>query len=344
MTRCIALWDPEEERGGTTMREDEDTHGENVRVRSFEVDSNFEGWRLDRFLCNRLGRISRDRANKIVKYGDVTVLPARRIKPSMRLRKGEVVVVRQQLPPEVVQDDEVEVLYTDGALVILNKPAGMLVHESATVRLNTVQMYLKRAGEDDAEPVHRLDKDTSGVLVCARRRDLVPVLREAFATTHPEKVYRALVLDPEGRWQPGARDILETPLGLIDSEVLKLRMGGGRLSATTHVQVLGEGAHEWGALKDLRVRIETGRQHQIRVHLAMEGTPIAGDKLYGKTDQFFIDICDRPDDPELLKQLAFPRHALHAWRMTLLHPDTQAPVTFEAPLPQLWDLYARAEG
>jgi len=318
------------------MSEHEDIQEENVRERSFDVDSNFDGWRLDRFLCNRLGRISRDRANEIVKYGDVTIVPHRRVKPSVKLRKGEVVVVRQQLPPEVVQDDEVEVLYADDAMIIVNKPAGMLVHESATVRLNTIQMYLERSGEHDAEPVHRLDKDTSGVLVCARRRDLVPVLREVFATTHPEKVYRALVLDPQGRWTVGARDVLDTPLGLIDSEILELRMGRGRLSATTHVQVLGEQHHEWGVLKDLRVRIETGRQHQIRVHLAMEDTPIAGDKLYGKTDQFFIDVCDRPDDPELLEQLAFPRHALHAWRMTLIHPDTQQPVTFEAPLPGIW--------
>ena len=90
------------------------------------------------------------------------------------------------------------------------------------------------------------------------------------------------------------------------------------------------------ALADLKVRIETGRQHQIRVHLALEGTPIAGDKLYTFDDAFFIAICARPDDPELLARLPFDRHALHAWRVELPHPETGERVEVEAPLPRLW--------
>lgn len=311
----------------------------NIRERHFTVDSNFKSWRLDVFLAQRLGRMSRDRANEIVKHGDITLRPKRKIKPSLKLRVGDVVIVREHLDAEHVQDAEVSVLFEDEALIILNKPAGMLVHETARVRLNTVQLFLERSGLG-GEAVHRLDKDTSGILVCTKRHELVPKLRHMFATSHPQKTYRALVLDPttehtEEIWPVGSTRTIDVPLGPITSDLLTLRMGHGTQHSRTHVHVLNAQKHLWGMLKDLEVRIETGRQHQIRVHLWMQGTPIAGDKLYGKSDTFFTSICDRPQDPELLAQLAFPRHALHAWRIAFTHPESKKTLKFEAPLPKL---------
>ncbi len=309
---------------------------ENVRERSFEVDHNFDGWRLDQFLANRIPRISRSFAGRIAKEGDVEVIPARKVKAGTKLREDDVVILREELEPERVQDHEVELVYRDEALVVVAKPAGMLVHESSSVRLNTIQKYLERHGFEEAEPVHRLDRETSGVLVCAATRELVPELRGMFATTHPEKIYRALVLDPDGVWQPGARRTLDTPLGIDPASLLDVKMGQGDLDATTHVQVLGRLEHDFGPMADLRVVIETGRQHQIRIHLAMQGTPIAGDKLYSLDDQFFMDVCARPDDPELLARLPFDRHALHAWQMRMAHPLSGEIVQFEAPLPGIW--------
>lgn len=312
---------------------------ENVRERDFDVDANFDGWRLDRFLANRLGRLSRDRANAIARHGDVELRPPRgRIKPARRLRRGDVVTLREHMNPEWIQDDQVDVLWTDEALLILDKPAGMLVHESASVRLNTAQGYLERAGWDGAEPIHRIDRETSGVLVCARRPELVPGLRERFATDHPDKIYRAIALDARGRWRPGQEEALEVPLGLISSERLELRMGPGELPCYTHVRALAERELPgFGRAVDLQVRIETGRQHQIRAHLALESTPIAGDKLYGQDDAFFIALCDDPADPELLARLPYPRHALHAWRVRMEHPRSRAAMRWEAPLPpEIW--------
>ncbi len=312
--------------------------GANVRERRFEVDQNFVGWRLDHFLANRLGRMSRSKAAQISRYGDIAIIPERRVKPGLKLLAGEIVVVREHLTPEQVQDDEVVVLYEDDALLILNKPAGMLVHESTTIRLNTIQAYLERRGDMEAEPVHRLDRETSGALVCAKTKALVAKLRQLFASDHPQKVYRALVLDPDGRWPLGQRETITRPLGLMTGATLSLRMGEGDLACTTHVVARAARWHErFGPMSDLEVRIETGRQHQIRAHLALEGTPIAGDKLYGQTDDFFMAICDTPDDPALLAQLAYARHALHAWRLGMRHPVTGANVRFEAPLPpSLW--------
>ena len=305
---------------------------ENVRERRFEVDQNFDGWRLDQFLANRIGRISRSRAGEIAKHGDVTIVPARKVKPSAKVRNGDVVIVREHLEPEIVQDDEVSILHRDDTIILIDKPAGMLVHETAKVRQNTVQAYLGRRGFVDAEPAHRIDRETSGIVVCAARAEVVPQLRAQFATTHPQKVYRALVDDPDELWAPGDARSFDTPMRVATETVLGIRMVPGDLSATTHVEVLSRR----GRFADLCVVIETGRQHQIRAHLAWFGTPVAGDKLYTYDDDFFMAIHDSPDDPELTARLPFARHMLHAWRITLRHPDTGEDVVFEAPLPPGW--------
>lgn len=317
---------------------------ENLRERIFPVDSNFDGWRLDRFLANRLHRLSRDRANQIAKRGDITILPSqRKAKPSMKLQAGESVVLREEMAPEWVQDAQVEILYADDDLFIVNKPSGMLVHESTSVRLNTIQWFLVRHGEPEVQFVHRLDRETSGVLVCARTPERVAQLNELFTTAHPEKVYRAMVLDPHGVWTPGAERTLSQPLGMSLGTDLELRMTHGDLRSVTHVTALAVHEHpRFGRMVDVCVRIETGRQHQIRVHLEMAGTPIAGDKLYGKSNAFFMAACDNPDDPKVLSQLAYPRHALHAWKMTLPHPRTHKPISFTAPLPaSIWSFTPR---
>lgn len=309
----------------------------NVRERRFDVDSNFDGWRLDQYLANRIEGLSRSKAGRIAKEGDVEVTPRRKIKAGTRLRDGDEVVIREYLPPERVQDEEVETLYEDEALLVLNKPAGMLTHETATVRLNTVKYYLRRRGLGEAEPVHRLDRETSGAMVCARTKKFARPLCDLFASDDPAKIYRALVVDPGGRWVKGESARLDTPLGFDEDSRLPHRVWSGELEAVTHVEVMGRRDHPMGALADLKIRIETGRQHQIRVHLAMEGTPVAGDKLYSYDDEFFMAICDHPDDEELLSRLHFPRQALHAWRIGLTHPGTGERLQVEAPLPVLWE-------
>lgn len=309
---------------------------DNVRERRFEVDGNHDAWRLDRFLAHCMPRISRSLAGRIARDGDIQIVPHRRVKAGTRLRKDDVVIVREALAPERVQDAEVDIIYQDAALIVLSKPAGMLVHESSAVRLNTIQMYLARQGLAEAEPAHRIDRETSGVIICAATRAGVPALRGLFATSHPLKVYRALVLDPDGVWQPGAKRTITTPLGPDPHSILDVKMARGDLDATTHVDVLRRVDHAFGPMADLRVVIETGRQHQIRIHLALQGTPIAGDKLYSMDDAFFMAICDDPDDPDLRAQLPFDRHALHAWQVHMPHPETREMMVFEAPLPAIW--------
>lgn len=309
---------------------------ENVRVRRFEVDHNFDGWRLDLYLANRIDGMSRSLAGRVAKRGSVEVFPERKVKAGTMLRNEDVVILREELEPEIVQDEEVSTLYADESMLILNKPSGMLVHETATVRLNTIQHYLNRQGFEEAEAAHRLDRETSGALVCARTKDAAPRLCGFFADGTPTKTYRTLVVDPDHRWQVRERESIETPLGFDERSKLPHKMGRGDLEAITHVEVLGRWDHPKGELADLKVQIVTGRQHQIRVHLALQGTPVAGDKLYGEDDKFFMAVCDYPDDEELLERLHFRRHALHAWKISLPHPVEDRVVEVEAPLPLIF--------
>ena len=310
----------------------------NIRERAFEVDHNFEGWRLDQFLANRIAGMSRSLAGRVAKDGGVTIDPPRKVKAGTKLQLGDRVVVREELAPEQVQDDEVDVLYSDDAVIILNKPAGMLVHETATVRLNTITHYLERQGLGDAEPVHRIDRETSGVLVCARRAQFRAQLCGLFATDAPSKIYRALVVDPDRQWEPGRQVTIDEGLGPVEDSELSLRMGPGALASVTHITAIRRVLIGGEELADLQVKIDTGRQHQIRAHLWMWGTPIAGDKLYGKSDEFFKAVCDAPDDPELQRRLIFSRHALHAWKISLPHPVTGEILQAQAPLPGIWDV------
>src|SRR5690554_2133273 len=157
---------------------------ENVRERRYEVDGNNDGWRLDRFLTQCMPRVSRSLAGRIARDGDVQLIPARKVKAGARVRTGDVVIVRQELAPERVQDAEVEIIYRDDALIVVGKPAGMLVHESSSVRLNTVQKFLERQGYEQAVPVHRLDRESSVMLICAARRELLPLMRGIIASGH----------------------------------------------------------------------------------------------------------------------------------------------------------------
>lgn len=309
---------------------------DNTRVREWNVDQNFDGWRLDKFLQNRIGNISRTYAGKIAKHGDVEVHPPRKIKAGTFLRDGDRVVVREHLDPEHVQDPQVDVIYEDNVMVALNKPAGMLIHEIGPTRLNTIEKFLERNGWPEAQPAHRLDKETSGVVVCAATADYKHALHQMFKHRKVSKTYRALALDEDERWKVGARETIEIPLGPKEDATLRHKMGRGDKSAITHVKVRRRLTTDGGPVADLEIDIETGRQHQIRAHLDLQGTPIAGDKLYSKSESFFRAISDYPDDPELNARLTFGRQALHAWKLRIPNPETDEMMEFEAPLPKMW--------
>lgn len=280
---------------------------------------NDQSKRLDHFLQEQLPQYSRSRLQSWVKQGHVTV-DGVEAKASLLLQTGVRVTVRPaELPPlhATPEDLPVEVLYEDEAVLAIHKPAGLVVHAGAGQHSGTLvnrlvhrfQSLSKLGGELRPGIVHRLDKDTSGVLLVARTDAAHRALAAQFAGRTVEKVYLALVRgtvrDDSGRvTKPIQRDPVRRTR-------MTCNLGSGR-AALTEYRVL----RRFEKFTFLEVRIGTGRTHQIRVHLASLGHPVAGDRLYGGARQ--------GDSPRLF---------LHAWRIGFDSPATGQRVVVEAPLP-----------
>ena len=274
------------------------------------------GKRLDHYLQERLPQYSRSRLQSWIKDGRVLVndVPT---KASLVLRGGETIEVSPgELPPLNAEPEDLplDILYEDDAVIAINKPAGVVVHAGAGNRSGTLVNRLvhhfaslsKIGGDLRPGIVHRLDKGTSGVLLVARTDAAHQALAAQFSGRTVEKTYLALVhgkvLAESGR--------IGTPIERDPLRRLRMttKTGSGR-AALTEYRV----RRRFDKFTFLEVRIHTGRTHQIRVHLASIGHPVAGDRLYGGQ--------------------AAERIFLHAWRIVFTSPATGQPVTVEAPLP-----------
>lgn len=308
-------------------------------VLSFPVPRELAGLRLDRFVQNRIPRLSRTRATEIVRacaYHE----DGRRRRPSDRVREGEVVLLVRPRFREPDAPTTFGVLYEDEAVLVVDKPPGLPVHPSASYHRNTLTFLLReRYPEQTPHLAHRLDRETSGVLVCARTLEDERRLKKAFERRAVHKTYLAIV---RGRIEQDEGRV-DLPLGRPD-EGLHLLMEvrpDGAPSRTRWRVVARAPEHTLVALEP-----ETGRQHQLRVHLAAIGHPIVGDKLYGPEGaQAFLEYIDSGMTPELAARLGHERQALHAHRLTIEHPRTGRELDLVAPLaPDLVALWERLGG
>jgi len=288
------------------------------------------GVRLDVALARLLPELSRARAQRLVADSRVLV-DGRPARAATRLRGAErIEVVIPPRPPSglVPQDLPLSILYQDGDVLVLDKRAGMVVHPARGTPHSTVaNALLHRLGSGPGERfglVHRLDKDTSGCLVVARTEVALASLVGQFKERTVEKTYLALChghLPEEGR--------LDTPYGRHPRERTRFtsRVRTGR-RAVTGWKVI----ERFGDLAALaEVRLETGRTHQIRVHLSEAGHPLLADAAYGGTRR---ERRLPPEHPARLAAAAVGRQALHAWRLGFEHPGTGRRVRVEAPLPE----------
>lgn len=291
-----------------------------ARLEQFEAKPEHEGERLDRFLADVLGEASRTQIQRLIKSGLVTVGEKMVAKPALRLTAGDVVTV--QLPktqPQalIAESIPLSILYEDDDLVAVDKPAGMVVHPARGHKSGTlVNAALARwpqvidlLGEERPGIVHRLDKDTSGVIVLAKTHPALLSLQEQFKARTVSKQYVALV---EGI-PHNSKGIINAPIGRDSRQRKRMAViSNGRPSLTNYcVAEMFEG----NALLD--VYPETGRTHQIRVHLAWIGHPVVGDKVYGRRKQ----------------QIKLKRHFLHAANLKVQSPSGDNELTFSAPLP-----------
>jgi 23S rRNA pseudouridine1911/1915/1917 synthase len=294
------------------------------------VSSAEAGVRLDRFVGGLAGVGSRARGRQLIEQGLVRV-DGRARKPAFVVDVGMHVVV--DIPPErplqvVAEDIELDVLYADEDLVVVNKPAGMVVHPAAGARAGTmVNALLHRFGGIEAGAperpgiVHRLDRDTSGVVVVARTRGAHESLARQFRRRTVDKRYLGLA---RGHVGP-SEDELRWAIGRHprDRKRMSVASRRGRQAVTRYrVRERLPGA-TW-----LELRPTTGRTHQIRVHLAAMGHPLVGDRVYGGRGR---DAGRGEAAAEILAGLG--RQALHAASLGFAHPRDARAMSFEAPLP-----------
>ena len=286
------------------------------------------GSRLDQALARELPQYSRARLQGWIEAGAVQV-DARRLRSKDKVLGGERVEITARLEPDervAPQAQPLDVVHEDRALLVINKPPGMVVHPGAGNRGHTLQNALlardpKLALVPRAGLVHRLDKDTSGLLVVARTPEAHARLVAALAARDIERSYLAIC---NGAMTGGGT--VDAPIGRHRTQRTRMAVRNDGRDAVTHYRIVTR----YPAHTLVRVQLETGRTHQIRVHLAHIGYPLIGDPAYGGRRRLPAGC-----GPELAAALsAFPRQALHAARLALAHPITGKALQWEAPLPE----------
>ncbi len=325
-----------------------------AQVKTVIVDEESAGQRLDNFLLRRLKGVPKTHVYRIIRSGEVRVNKGRAAADS-RVAAGDSV----RLPPVRISERVAEktqamadsvargaparefaILFEDDCLLAIDKPAGVAVHGGSGVSFGVIeQLRMARPQAKFLELVHRLDRDTSGILLIAKKRSTLTHLQDQFRQRETGKTYLALVA---GRW-PANKKVLDKPLHkyLLDGRDGRAGAGERRVKvvsrddphgmpAVTLVRVRSTTATSFTLLE---VTIKTGRTHQIRVHLASEGFPIAGDDQYG----------DFELNKTLLRSGKLPslkRMFLHAWRLQFTHPLSGERVELLAPLPSDLEAFA----
>jgi len=294
----------------------------------FTADEDDEGNRLDRFLAGRIPERSRSQIQKLIEAGHVTHSRLKTTKANSEIREGDVITV--ELPGvETVaaqaEDIPLEILFNDRDIVVVNKPAGMVVHPAAGNHTGTLVNALLHhvkdlsgiGGEIRPGIVHRLDKGTSGVMVIAKNDEAHQELSRQFHDREVEKEYVALAW---GLVQQRKR--INAAIGRDPKNRLKMSTRAGR---ARHAVTRVTWARDLQGVTLLRIAIATGRTHQIRVHLSAIGHPIVGDALYG-------GVHRRVPHP-LRAVTRLTRPFLHAERLAFTHPRTKERMEFTAPIP-----------
>lgn len=297
----------------------------------YQVSPGQAGQRLDLFLKDRIPKMSRSHIQEAIRSRVEVAGRTTSPKPSLQLCSGDRVLVRHEvreeppLPPEL----EPTVIHLDDTLVAVAKPAGLAVHANRrTIHRHLVGWLREHIGPEVAL-AHRIDRETSGVVLSTRDTDAARALARDFAAGRVHKEYLAVVLGV-----PDEEVTVDAPIG-HDSKshihVKQIADGEGSVPACTRFRrerILAGGTH---AL--VRAFPKTGRRHQIRVHLAAIGHPVVGDKLYAHGDGFFLSYVNRGIDAAMLARLGADRHLLHAAVLEVRHPSRGTTLRLEAPLP-----------
>lgn len=299
-------------------------------TKSYKIDETQVGMRLDKLASEVFDDLSRASLQKYIQNGDLLV-NGEQVKPKYALKLGDwltLSAIQQDHSQAIAQDIAIEVLYEDDSVLVINKPAGMVVHPAVGNWQGTLVnallyhypdvSHLPRAGI-----VHRIDKDTSGLLMVAKtakaQLNLIDQLKNKSVYRH----YQCIVSGTPSALS--AHRVIDAPIGRHPTARTKMAIRANGKIALTQIDNISPLAGEFCLLD---VSLQTGRTHQIRVHLSSKGHPLVGDKVYGRPIKKTL-----PN--ELHEQvLNFPRQALHAYTLGFLHPVTGRAIQVTSPLPQ----------
>ncbi|MGA9528365.1 MAG: RluA family pseudouridine synthase [Terriglobales bacterium] len=309
------------------------------------VSSDDSGQRLDQYLAAQIAEVSRARVQQLIERGEVLVNGAA-AKASLRLRGGERIAITG--PPvaaplrAMAEEIALDIVYEDDDLAVVNKPAGMMVHAGAGATddarnrgtlVNALLHHFKTlsgvSGELRPGIVHRLDRATSGLMVVAKNDEAHRRLAKQFSARQVHKTYIALVHG----WPKKDRGTIQTAISRHSQKRTRMttRGSGGR-DAVTHYVVTRKIDSPYGKFALVEVKIETGRTHQIRVHMASLGHPVVGDALYGAPGELKSQ-SNKVRKAGMPATLALARNFLHSAELELVHPRNEKEMKFCRPLP-----------
>ena len=313
-------------------------------VTTIIVSAQEAGQRLDRFCTDNFADLSRERVKKLIESGDIFCDQATTLKPSTKIEVGWIIschIPEAEDHDPSPEDIPLNILYEDADVIVINKAAGMVVHPAAGNWTGTLVNALLCHCQDSLSGiggvkrpgiVHRLDKDTSGVMIAAKNDAAHAHLSAQLSDRSLSRVYHAIVWDtpvpPIGT--------IDMPIGRDHKNRIKQAVKRSETPdsryAITHYKVLDSFND---AISLIECRLDTGRTHQIRVHMQAKGYPLIGDPLYGAQKTLQISRLGRlPHTIDRDKVLNFPRQALHAHEITFSHPHRDTPMTFTAPMPE----------
>ena len=296
-------------------------------VLSCAVDPYHGGWALIDFLCDRFRYLEREIWADRIAVGRVRV-NGEPGSEALSVHEGDVIEYEVHVVEPPV-DSTYEVAYEDDDLLAVSKSGNIPVHAGGRYFRNTLVAKLREDLGIRVDLAHRLDRETSGLVVLTKNRDAARALAASFSSGRVEKRYVAIV-----RGRPSDDEfVIEAPVARVsrDFPVARSVVDHDRGKwARTDFRVV----ERFREVAVLEARPLTGRRNQIRLHLEFAGHPVVGDKIYGMPLELLEESLACPESPRVREHLTLPRHALHAWRMRFRHPSTGAELSLEAPVPR----------